>query len=456
MTQNDIFVLIKWTTYTRIAIFVLQVVVSLFPDHQHSMDDVFMSDKRYPPHPPFIETLFGGFDNWDSEYFMHIAEHGYQYEQCHAFFPLYPLLMRYLAIALYQVIPQTSLLPFRSIVLISGFVISNVSFIAAAVTLYFLSVQLFSISSIVPQFSNKRLSILLIQRVSFLSVLLFTVNPAVVFTSSVYTESLFVCLSFLGMLAVSHSRLYIAAVMFALSSATRSNGVVLSGFIIYYHLLAMVKSDTRSMAGMGLRLWKMFIQVSIVFLPFVMFQYYSYHKLCHIDAVPRSSLPLVCNWSLPLPYSYIQATHWGVGFLKYYQLKQIPNFILAAPMITVSVYAVWFYVYTIKTDKRLQLDFVFLPYIVQLTFLILFCVFFMHIQVATRFIASSSPVIYWLPAVIDVKVTHKSDGSPRSPLLVLVELVSYRSSGITRCIVIYYLTYCVIGIALHCNFLPWT
>lgn len=34
------------------------------------------------------------FANWDGVYFTQIATQGYDYEQVHAFFPLYPLLMR--------------------------------------------------------------------------------------------------------------------------------------------------------------------------------------------------------------------------------------------------------------------------------------------------------------------------------------------------------------------------
>lgn len=39
-------------------------------------------------------SLLSAFANWDGVYFAHIARHGYDYEHVHAFFPLYPMLMR--------------------------------------------------------------------------------------------------------------------------------------------------------------------------------------------------------------------------------------------------------------------------------------------------------------------------------------------------------------------------
>lgn len=39
-------------------------------------------------------SLLAAFVNWDGVYFAHIARHGYDYEHVHAFFPLYPMLMR--------------------------------------------------------------------------------------------------------------------------------------------------------------------------------------------------------------------------------------------------------------------------------------------------------------------------------------------------------------------------
>ena len=57
------------------------------------------------------------------------------------------------------------------------------------------------------------------------SVLLFCVNPASVFMSSIYTEPLFLLLSILGLLALQAGQAFQAAAWFGIAGASRSNGM---------------------------------------------------------------------------------------------------------------------------------------------------------------------------------------------------------------------------------------
>ena len=282
-----------------------------------------MSDKRHPRHPIFVETLFGGFDSWDSEYFMYIAEHGYEHDICLAFFPLYPMLMRFIA-SILSLMPVVGVAPFRSLVLISGVAISNVSFVVSAFLLYHLTIKVFASKSM-----------------AYVTVFLYAVNPASVFMSTVYTESSFACACFAGMLALTHSQAHLACLAFAVAVGLRSNGLVTIGFILYRQGVSMLLKILRrqlSLPGTLQHVVETITQCTIIALPFALFQFYAYRTFC-FNPSSQTELPSFCHQLLPLSYTYVQKKYWDVGFLRYYQLKQIPNFLLALPVVVLAVYA---------------------------------------------------------------------------------------------------------------------
>jgi hypothetical protein len=127
----------------------------------------------------------------------------------------------------------------------------------------------------------------------------------------------------------------------------------------------------------------------------------------------------------------------NVGFLHYFELKQLPNFLLAAPMLFISVSAIVHYAVAdplrfvtlgfrygswssaslsqkrsstpdaaidaeAKTGSRAAMmsggkfgsNPLLLCHVYLYTFLVLVATFIMHVQVATRFLATS-PVLYW-------------------------------------------------------------
>ena len=100
------------------------------------------------------------------------------------------------------------------------------------------------------------------------------------------------------------------------------------------------------------------------------------------------------------------------------------------------------------------------------------------LQVLTRFLSSSSPVPFWVSAqllILNEPLLRRSTSSsskrqqqyraanstssrslaPHNPILALMP--HWRTcSPTTQCIVGYYISYWLLGLALHCNFLPWT
>ena len=305
-----------------------------------------MKRTRYPPHDIFTETAFGGLDNWDSEYFIFVTQHGYRkFEQTMAFFPLYPLLMYLLSNTLFY--PLGYIMTYRSVALISGVAINFAAFPFAAAALYLLTYEMTR---------NRRLS--------FLAAALFCINPASVFMTAVYTECLFAMFAFSGLLLLEKSYDWSAAVSFALAVATRSNGILLCGFLafkwLFYVSDAYSKSDkfSRFLVFSVKRSLITALQCATVLLPLAAYQYYAYTIYCTVATNSHSanSTPPWCYWNSslfpPLHYSHVQSHYWNVGFLRYFELKQIPNFMLASPMVLLSLYSLAKFSSAVVAAKR--------------------------------------------------------------------------------------------------------
>ncbi|KAJ3440140.1 gpi mannosyltransferase [Anaeramoeba flamelloides] len=98
----------------------------------------------------------------------------------------------------------------------------------------------------------------------------------------------------------------------------------LKGKITFFSLLIMVSKVI---------LVSLIIVISLVliFSPNVYFQYKAYLKFCKGSTIKQT--PEWCLLKIPSIYNYIQLKYWNVGFLNYWTPLQIPNFLLAAPMI---------------------------------------------------------------------------------------------------------------------------
>ena len=72
----------------------------------------------------------------------------------------------------------------------------------------------------------------------------------------------------------------------------------------------------------------MFVKCIITIFPFIMFQFFGYILYCSGETKREW-----CSLFYPNLYGFVQKEYWKVGFLKYYELKQIPNFILASPVV---------------------------------------------------------------------------------------------------------------------------
>ncbi|XP_074782412.1 GPI alpha-1,6-mannosyltransferase 2 isoform X2 [Athene noctua] len=444
----------------------------LLPDHAA---DAFSPPRLPEPGlwDPLLERLLGGLSRWDAEHFLFIAERGYLYEHNCAFLPLYPLSLR--AAAEGALWPLQPLLCLRSRLLLSAVLLNSLFSILAAAALY-------------------KLGCVVLQRrgVAFLAALLFSVSPANVFMAAAYSESVFAFLVFSAMWQLEKGQSWLGGLLFSLASGARANGLINAGFLLYAR-------------------GKCFA---------LQLQYYAYVRFCGPGAgleqtVPRPLLQLAldkgyrlagrngvkppwCSWRFPVVYSYIQDAYWNVGFLRYFELRQIPNFLLALPVTFLGLWAAWTYLIanprhclTLGLERRKSEEegkpeagfccpAVFV-YVVHATVSLVVGFFCMHVQVLTRFLGSCSPILYWFSAHLlqeyepllwsegtDNQTTasrskksllDKSGSSGKgmleNPLVRL--LINFRLiTPLSKCILGFFLSYWLLGLILHCNFLPWT
>ncbi|XP_038053278.1 GPI mannosyltransferase 2-like [Patiria miniata] len=501
---------------SRLSVILMQVIVgNLLPDH-HA--DAFHLDPVPNPSASdeIVHFLVDGFTKWDASYFLHIAQHGYTKPQMFAFFPLYPSLVRVLTD--FFVMPVQNLFSLHmslySCVVLSAVTLNICFFCSAAILLYYLGVRVLSS-----------------QKLAYKAALLFCINPASVFMTAAYTESLFASLSFAGMLALECDRFLGSAILFALSGAARSNGFISIGFLVYFamrkiaDLLIDVKCQRQKSGPVLWQLTRCHVKyivvivsilpltmlIVIVLLPFISFQVYTFMMICtderNIPSFLTINVPVSdhgeswCYKNFPIPYSEIQSKHWNVGFLRYYEFKKFPNFLLAFPMVVLCADAIlkyckkrWHYVCVlglVETQKvRLETRTIFgksgldvfgnklFVHIVHLAALLGFGVTCMHVQVVTRFISSSCPIVFWYAAHLTTDENtetsqpqrNQRDTTQNIPAFrgnislfdiskneLIVQYMKWREQGLrTKLVLGYFAGYCLIGIVMHCNFLPWT
>ena len=177
----------------------------------------------------------------------------------------------------------------------------------------------------------------------------------------------------------------------------------------------------------------MMVYITLTLVPFLSFQYLGKKYYCLEN--PRQW----CNSQFI--YSFIQKHYWNNGWMAYYKLEQIPNFIIASPFLILSVYGITLYIksdpkrfmtlgYKSLKHKEPYLDSILLPYFYLWSLMLFMVTTLMHIQVILRFFTSLPP-LYWTMAIILQKSSLQS-----------------------RLLLSYLLVWSLVGIVLFSNFYP--
>lgn len=149
---------------------------------------------------PNYSKIFRIFSKWDALYFLEISENGYTYELFHAFFPGYPLLIRFIS-NIFSIFPF-----FIDPISISALFVSNVAFM---ISVYFLYRWLYLLFVIKPFMNNKfnlmkgsleKFNKKASATVRFVT-MLYCMNPASIFFTAPYdrhiTINFFYCIPFI-------------------------------------------------------------------------------------------------------------------------------------------------------------------------------------------------------------------------------------------------------------------
>lgn len=392
-------------------------------------------------------------------YFLRIAESGYEFEHFHAFFPLLPFMMRLVANTVAS--PLIPVIGHRNVLIISGLLICNAAFIASVVVMFRLS------------------RIVLRNEVqAYRTALLYCITPASIFMSAIYTESPFALFSLLGLLSHFQGHDWQASLWFCLASSTRSNGSLFVGVFIFSVMHRLF--DRRLRVTKCGELLKATLHSLITVAPLIANQMFVFIRYCTDD--PTRNQFEYCSQTIPNPYGCIQSKYWNVGFLRYFELKQIPNFLLASPILTLSVCAIvsfakrnplFFFTLGFRRDgtqsqPQTQVregrttrkeggfynpnldNLVLLYYLCAVTMLLVTSA---HIQISTRFLASCPPIFWFCSTFVfedaEERVKHTQQQRQR-------QRHNHTTDTAGRLVLGYFLSYAFVGTVLFSNFYPWT
>lgn len=416
-------------------------------------------------------------------------------EQTHAFFPLFPVMIRVTATVLTVLIPRF-LLPATcmSLFVLSAACLNAVCFLLVTLDLYEMTRNILLFHSnkqekhkeeVKPFFTSRDCEIWA-RRIA----LLFVFNPANVFFGTAYSEALCAALLCRGcrwaldmVLANAGSdqnsivrstwlTMLCAAVFWWLAALTRSNSTLYGGFLLLYGTGLVLRKRSGEWIWSRRFVVACYVLLLVAFLVYGSicwhnFRGYSFHCVEFTGIRPKW-----CEQGRRFNlYGHVQRKYWNVGFLRYFQLKQIPNFLLASPILVLSTTATvtWIQMnWKLFNDNTkpilhrtiswivtalqifagekcsaiplstpgeiLQWSPYLLGFYAVLAASTLLGFTIAHVQISTRLICSSCPALYWF----------------------LAAALTGPSKRFGDAIIGLFILFTILGIAMHPNWLPWT
>ncbi|CAJ0595749.1 unnamed protein product [Cylicocyclus nassatus] len=472
----------------RAFVFVLQLLFNSWDFSTDAFKGISAEEDELSWLDHLIHRIFAGFKRWDAVHMLHIAQHEYVFENSLAFFPFYPMTIRLLSMAWATPFVHFGILHVSSALLISAVAINLICFIAAAAVLYHI-VRLVSHS----------------MKQAVIAVLLFSANPASIFFSAAYTESLYCLLTFTGiwlLLEEDHPFFirYLGSLLcFSLAYATRSNGLINLGYVGFFCLREFAfSSDAENPHQLRVILKKplpiiitrasIFASRIILALLSISLPIYIHgrrQQLAFCSQSSATSIPVTlqkfaldhrlvtvgktdaidwCNVSssiFPPFYASIQSKYWQVSLFGYWQLRKIPCFLMAAPafyLVAFGVKQTWQRALSKKSLLHLLADKGDLvPYTLHAMFMAFGALFVYNAEVLTRMLFSSSPFSYLVLAQWISDITPQVRLSDLFVPQPFPFFTYFCRRGLPEFLLyLYLMVYLVFGTTMHAMWLPFT
>ncbi len=226
--------IIKITTYWFFWCFILilyqQVITNRFflkkPDTALDWTVFETQEYSWNYRPYLLEDFLNQHVAWDSEFYLAIADKGYDndkvrvtggrgevYSLNYAFFPLYPLLIKIFSIPLFF-IEKIKILSHIELLVLSGVIVSMLGTLLGLISFYFFLKK------------NNFLS-----EEAFKGIFYLSIFPSAFFMGEVYTEGIFCGILFLTLLVTIYKKKWLSAILASLLFLTRPVGIMVVVFI---------------------------------------------------------------------------------------------------------------------------------------------------------------------------------------------------------------------------------
>ncbi|QRV91959.1 glycosyltransferase family 76 protein [Ceratobasidium sp. AG-Ba] len=386
---------------------------------------------------------------WDALHFQAVALRGsYAFEHQYAFSPGVPIILRLVYFGKQQLFDLIRLSHIDEY--ISPLILNVFTAILKAVLTGLLAsepcIELYSLTASI-SYSHEYAYLVLI-------IFIMMGAPPVVLRNA-YAEPFFAYFSFRGMRFYHQQSYLTAALCFALATCFRSNGIILVGFIIYDLVVRPILNHYVSISGCGISrtsldtakvvlgsfrkmrakavIYSMFLS-AIVVAPFLAHQYLAYAAFCRGTEDFNDNITYPRPWCLsriPLVYSFVQAHYWDVGFLRYWTIAQIPNFLLAMPMLALTSCSGFTFLRlayrglttTARSTTHSQprdiissptpsVTLTLLPYVIHALVLSTLLFTTAHVQIALRVLPTATPWASWAGAALVMAGTRQDNAKP--------------------------------------------